>query len=40
MAESKRKNCPICGRFMRWEDGRWRCPLVSYDEYMGGWEHD
>ena len=40
----KRKNCPICGLFMRHIKTRtdhleWMCRRLTYDDYLGGWDH-
>lgn len=34
-------NCPTCGRFAyRRSDGAWAFKCVTWDWYMGAWEHE
>jgi hypothetical protein len=37
-----RPNCVTCGRFAYWSDVRkvWDFSCITYDSYMGGYEHD
>lgn len=37
----RQPNCPTCGRFAyRRPDGSWSFRCVTWDSYMGGWEHE